>query len=196
MKRYLLTHLSDDLLRRELSTVAAKEKEATAELISHIAEFDARKLYLPAAYPNMFAYCTGELALSEDATAKRLQVARVSRNCPGVLEALAQSRVHLSGLVLLAPHLTPESADELLAAAAHKSKAEIERLLAERHPRLDVPASVEPIPAAPVSPCADSHAPGHVEMTASPATEGSPGHPNQRPRVSPLSAEAYAVQFT
>src|SRR4030095_10496293 len=114
--------------RGELSAVALKEKEATAELLAHIAEFDARNLYLPAAYPNMFAYCTGELGLSEDATAKRLQVARVSRKCRGVLDALAQGRVHLSGLVLLTPHLTPESADELLAAATHKSKAEIERL--------------------------------------------------------------------
>jgi len=196
MKRYSLTHLSDAVLCRELSTVAANENEATAELIAHIAEFDARKLYLPAAYPTMFAYCTGELGLSEDATAKRLQVARVSRKCPGVLEALAQGLVHLSGLVLLAPHLTPETVDELLAAAAHKRKAEIESLLAERCPKLDVPASAEPIAAAPVSPCAGSHAPGHVEMTGSSATESSPGTPNQRARVSPLSAEAFAVQFT
>jgi hypothetical protein len=123
-------------------------------------------------------------------------VARVSRKCPGVLEALAQGRVHLSGLVLLAPHLTPGTVDQLLAAASHKSKAEIERLLAERCPKLDVPASAEPIPAFPVSQCADSHAPGHVEMTGSFATEGSPGTANQRARVSPLSAEAYAVQFT
>jgi len=119
MKRYSLTHLSNDDLRHALSTAAAKEKKVTAELIAHIAEFDARKLYLPAAYPNMFAYCVGVLGLSEDATAKLLQVARVSRKCPGVLEALAQGCVHLSGLVLLAPHLTPETADQLLAAASH-----------------------------------------------------------------------------
>jgi hypothetical protein len=104
--------------------------------------------------------------------------------------------VHLSGLVLLAPHLTPETSSELLAAATHKSKAEIERILAERYPRLDLPASAEPISAVPVSQCADSHAPGHVEVTGPSATEGSPGNPNQYARVSPLSAEAYAVQFT
>jgi 5-methylcytosine-specific restriction endonuclease McrA len=196
VKTYSLTHLSDESLRRELSAAAANEKQATAELVAHIAEFDERKLYLPAAYPNMFAYCVGELGLSEDATAKRLQVARVSRRCPDVLEALSQGRVHLSGLVLLAPHLTPDTADELLAAATRKSKADIERLLAERHPRPDVPASAEPIPSGPVSPCADSHAPGHVEATLPIATGGSPGNSNPRGRVSPLSAEAFAVQFT
>ena len=56
--------------------------------------------------------------------------------------------MHVSGVVLLAPHLTDDNADELLAAAGHKSKAEIEVLLAQRHPRPDVPTSLEPVPAA------------------------------------------------
>ena len=72
MKRYSLTHLSNEVLRRELSARAAKEKEATAELLAHIAEFDDRKLYLPAAYPSMIAYCMGELGLSEEAAKKRV----------------------------------------------------------------------------------------------------------------------------
>jgi hypothetical protein len=59
VKNYSLTHLSDECLRRELSTAAAKENEASAELLAHIAEFDDRKLYLRAAYPSMIDYCTG-----------------------------------------------------------------------------------------------------------------------------------------
>jgi len=59
VKNYSLTHLSDESLRRELSAAAANEKHATAELVAHIAEFDERKLYLPAAYPNMFGYAAG-----------------------------------------------------------------------------------------------------------------------------------------
>src|SRR6185369_9239328 len=39
-------------------------------------------------------------------------------------------------------------------------------------------------------------APGHVEMTAPPAKEGSPGNPHAPAKVAPLSAEAFAVQFT
>ena len=45
MTRYSLTHLSNEVLRSELSQKAANEKEATAELLAHIAEFDERKLY-------------------------------------------------------------------------------------------------------------------------------------------------------
>ena len=47
MNRFSLTHLSDEVLRQELTTKATSEKEATAELLAHIAEFDERKLYLP-----------------------------------------------------------------------------------------------------------------------------------------------------
>jgi hypothetical protein len=45
---------------RELTTKTAREKEATAEALAHIAEFDERKLYLPAAYESMLAYGVGD----------------------------------------------------------------------------------------------------------------------------------------
>src|SRR5256885_10802909 len=151
MQRYALSNLSDDALRRGLSGAVAQERGATAELLAHVAEFDARKLYLPAAYPSMFAYCVGELHLSEDAAAKRIQAARIARRCPAVFAALAEGRVHLSGVCLLAPHLAPESAAELIAAATHKNKLQIEQLVAERFPRPDLPSRAErrsPPPAA------------------------------------------------
>jgi len=146
VNRFSLTHLSNELLRRELTTKAAKEKEATAELLAHIAEFDERKLFLPEAYPSMLDYCIKELRLSEEAAKKRIWVARAGRGCPGVFEALASGRMHLAGLVVLARHHSPQNARELLAAAEHKSREEIERLVAERFPKLDVPAEVAAIP--------------------------------------------------
>jgi hypothetical protein len=187
VNRFSLTHLSNEALRRELTTKAARENEATAELLAHIAEFDERKLYLPAAYESMLAYCTGELQLSEDAAKKRIQVARVSRGCPAVLEALESGRVHLTGLRLLAPHITPGTAEELLTAATHKTKEAIERLLAERSPRLDVPAMVVPT-------CIEG-APGHLRNVDPQALAGA-DTPPARDRVTPLSAESFAVQFT
>jgi hypothetical protein len=205
VNRFSLTHLSNEVLRRELTTKAAREKEATAELLAHIAEFDERKLYVPAAYESMFAYCVGELGLSEDAAKKRIQVARAGRACPGVFEALESGHVHLTGLRLLAPHLSRETAGVLLAAATHRTKEDIERFLAARAPRLDVPAMVAPTRA--------EGAPGHLGNTDSQGLaggesaggtvilgrgigEGSPGTPRERARITPLSAEAYAVQFT
>src|SRR2546428_13001648 len=127
MQCYSLSHLSDEALRRGLSGAVAQERGATAELLAHIAEFDARKLYRPAAYPSMFAYCVGELHLSEDAAAKRIQAARTARRFPTIFDALADGRLHLRAVVLLARHLTEATADELLAAATHRSKAENEQ---------------------------------------------------------------------
>src|SRR6266516_3829364 len=62
---------------------------------------------------------------------------------------------------LLAPHLTAENAEELLAAAAHRTKAEIELLLARRFPRSELLALVQPLPHHGPPP-AEEHAPAQV----------------------------------
>ena len=192
MHRYPLAHVANGALVRDFAAVVAKDRGVTAELLAYLGEIDARKLYLPAAYPSMFAYCVGEFHLSEDATAKRLRVARVARRCPGVLDALAEGRVHLGGLLLLAPHLTPESEAELLAAATHKTKAEIEQLLAERFPRLDVPATLQAMPAQTTESAKDLPAPGPVRDW--PASQHHEAQPH--PRITPLSAQSFALQCT
>jgi hypothetical protein len=58
---------------------------------------------------------------------------------------LAEGAIHLTGLVLLAPHLTEENHAELLARARFRTKREIEHLVAEIAPRADVPARIEPL---------------------------------------------------
>src|SRR6059036_1694446 len=126
MRAYSLSHVSDHELFRGLASLVGQDRATTAELLAHIAEFDARRLYLPAAYPSMYAYCVHELRLSEDAAYKRIQAARVARRFPVIFEALADGRLHLAAVGLLAPHLTRENADDLLAAAAHRTKAEVE----------------------------------------------------------------------
>src|SRR5436309_10927850 len=106
--RHLPTPLADDVLLRDLVTHLAHERSSTADVLAHIAEVDARKLYLPAGYASMYAYCVGKLRLSEDAAWKRLQAAHAARRCPGVFVALAEGRLHLSAVVLLAPHVARE----------------------------------------------------------------------------------------
>src|SRR5437667_11952112 len=157
MCKYSLSHLSDRALLRDLAALVAQDRATTARLLAHIAECDARRLYLPAAYPSMFAYCVHELRLSEDAAYKRIQAARVARQFPGIFEAVADGRLHLTAVGLLAPYLTPENAAELLAAAAHRTKSEIEELLARRFPSsetLGLVAAPPDSPPAPDSPLA------------------------------------------
>ena len=124
MSTYSLSHVSDPELLRALAALVARDRATTVALLAHLAEVDARRLYLPAAYPSMFSYCVHERRLSEDAAYNRIQAARVARQFPALFAALAEGRLHLSAVGLLAPYLRPENADELLAAAAHRTKAE------------------------------------------------------------------------
>src|SRR5437867_7820404 len=108
MRAYRLDHLSDRDLLSALAALVAEDRTTTAVLVAHIAEVDARRIYLAAGYPSMYVYCVEELRLSEDATRKRIQAARAARKFPALFDALADGRLHLSGVVLLAPHLTPD----------------------------------------------------------------------------------------
>jgi 5-methylcytosine-specific restriction endonuclease McrA len=201
MKSYELSHLSDPVLLRDLAAAVARSSTATADVLAHIAEVDARKLYLPAAYPSMYAYCVGELRLSEDAAFKRIKAARAARRFPEIFKAVAEGRLHLSAVVLLAPHLTEDTADELLAAATHRSKSDIEQLLAERFPQPDMLAWVAAIPTPTDTRSAEQQAPGPVEDRLAPGRVGAdlqqaPGPVGDRPRVKPLAPQRFAVQFT
>jgi len=198
---YSLSHLSDHVLLRDLASLVARDRATTAELLAHIAEVDARRLYLPAAHPSMFSYCVHELRLSEEAAFKRIHAARTARRYPALFTALADGRLHLSAVVMLAAHLRPENAAALLAAAAHRSKAGIERLLADLFPRPELPERLEaippppvpPLPSAPLAPASvDQHAPGRVEQLSPGPMEPSAPHP----RLAPLAPERFALQLT
>ncbi|MEK7317316.1 MAG: HNH endonuclease signature motif containing protein, partial [Candidatus Eisenbacteria bacterium] len=119
-----------------------EERVTTATLLAHIAEVDARRLYVPAGYTSMHAYCVEELRLSEDAAYKRIQAARAAGQYPALFPAMAEGRLHLAAVCLLAPHLTAKNADELIEAATNRRKSEIEGFLARRFPPPDAPARV------------------------------------------------------
>src|SRR5205809_6974652 len=79
MSSYSLTHVSDPDLVRGLTSAVAQDRSATVVVLAHLAEFDARRLYVPAAFPSTYLYCLHELHLSEDAAYKRIQAARAAR---------------------------------------------------------------------------------------------------------------------
>jgi hypothetical protein len=132
MRVYRLTALPDDVLLRYLSTLVARDRAITAALHAHLAEVDARKLYAPAGYPSMHAYCVDALRFSDDAAYKRIQAARAARQFPALFDAIADGRLHVTAVRLLAPHLTPDNARELMQAATHLRSVDIEAWLADR----------------------------------------------------------------
>ena len=194
-----VSHLSDSTLEQELENLAATDRRTTVRLLVHIAEFDARKLHLERGYASMYAYCVGRLKMSEDIACKRIRAARAARRFPFILHALDDGRLHLSGVVMLAPHLTEATAEELLAAAVDKTKAEIELLLARRFPQPDVPtmlAALSPACAPAPSPQPASGPAGTAELAVRPVESSAPGRieaPVQRARVTPTSPGRFAL---
>lgn len=141
-----LAELSDDDLLRRLSTLLRDSRCVEAELIAHIAEVDDRRLYAREATSSMFAYCTERLHLSEGESYLRIQVARATRKHPVLLRMLADGRLHLSGIGKLVPHLTLGNRDDLLKRATHRSKREVEELVAELQPSPEVPSLMRKLP--------------------------------------------------
>ena len=70
------SRLDNAELTAELILLARCEREATAALIVHLAEFDARRLHEGEGYSSLFRYCMAVLHLSEDAVYNRINAMR------------------------------------------------------------------------------------------------------------------------
>lgn len=145
MAGYALTQVSDHALLAGLTAHLAGERSSLAQVLAHLGEVEARRLYARAGYSSMYLYCVRALHLSEDAACRRLKAARAARAYPAIFEDIGSGRLTLSVVLLLEPCLTPGTATELLAAAAGLSKQQTEELLAARFPRPDLPTLLRPV---------------------------------------------------
>jgi len=187
MQRHSLHAVPDDELLARLADLLRQSRRTESDLVAHVAEVDERRLYAREACPSMFAYCTEVLHLSEAEAYLRIAAARASREHPLLLDMLADGRLHLSGVGKLAPHLTRENAPVLLARAVHKTKRQIEELIAELAPRPDAPTvvrklperppSAAPGPASPVPPGRAPLSPTAGSERTAPACHRHPGQP-------------------
>jgi len=179
----------------EVKRLAGCEAQATARLIAALAELDARRLYLGQGCSSMFTYCTQVLHFAEHAAYNRIEAARAARRFPVILTLLAGGRVHLSAVRLLAPHLTEENHADVLREATHKSKREVELIVARLQPRPDVVPSIRKLPTARTIPTAAESQLLESQPVAIAAASGVvPSTP--RAEVAPLAPGRYKVQFT
>jgi 5-methylcytosine-specific restriction endonuclease McrA len=188
-------HLADDELLVEIRRLATCERQATAQLIASLAELDARRLYLGQGCSSLFTYCTQVLRLSEHAAYGRIEAARAARRFPAVLELLANGSVTLTTVGLLAPHLTPENHRGLLNSASHKSKRDVEHMVASLRPLPPVASTVRKLP----SPKPPEIVRDHQGIQTGSAVSSAPyiAPPPARPAaVGPLAPDRYKVQFT
>jgi hypothetical protein len=78
MKSMFPSHLPNDVLVRELRSLAQRHREATARLVAFLAEMDTRRLYLGEGFPSLFQYCRQVLRLSESEAYSRIEAARAA----------------------------------------------------------------------------------------------------------------------
>lgn len=183
--------LSSERLLARVKDLVRRGNEGEADLLAHLGEVDARRLYLEEGFPSMFAWCQRVLHFAEGVAYKRIQTARAARQFPEILEAVRKGDLHLTAVGLLAPNLTTSNCAELIGLTRHRSADEIRRLLADREPKPACVASVRRIPEPPkvVAPPVVLPVP-----SASPASR--PPEPARAPRPEPLGADRYRVQFT
>ncbi len=202
--------LSDDALLGGTRDLAQRAREVDAELLLHLYEVEQRKLHLRLGFSSMYAYCKVELGYSEDATCNRLEVARIVPHFPQLLDVLRGKRVHLTGLRLLAKHLTKENFDSVIAEATGKTKREIEAICVRFESKPLVADSIRKLPAPTVRPSAPAEpTPAPAVRTSEEAAPPAAATPvalapetvaslqrARRPRIDPLAPDAHRVQFT
>ena len=161
----VLAALSDEQLVARVKDLATCERRASVALIRSLVEFDSRQLYLREGCPSLFAYCTQVLHLSEGSAYNRIEAARAARKYPKILEGLQRGDLTLTGVRLLAPHLTEANHRQVLAAARHRSKLELLELIASLNPRPSAPTVIRRVPPAVVTPLAPDRYQLQVTLT-------------------------------
>src|SRR6187399_1827606 len=140
-----LAHVSDDELLANTRRLVGKSNHLFAALLVHLAEVEARGIHRTRRCASLYTYCIYELRFSEDAAARRSSAARLVKQFPLLFDAIANGELHLTGLLMLGPHLTPENHVEVLARAKFRTKKELARLVRELNPLPGVPDLMQPI---------------------------------------------------
>ena len=157
--------------------------------------------------------------MSEWQAYRRVDVARLSQKFPIVLDLLADGRVHFTAVHRLGPSLTEETHRQVLQEAVHKSREQIEEIVARLRPKPPMPSMVRKLPVLNVEQNAEKG--GLFETVSSDADAPDSGSSQQETRladrtgfpsvaeatsaetprirkavVSPLAPELYKIQFT
>jgi hypothetical protein len=186
--------LSDAQLVVEVKRLVRCERGDVAQLVVHLADMDDRRIPLAAGFPSLYVYCVEELGLTEYEAYSRIEVARAGKAFPRIFRMLGEGALSLTTVQLLARRLTAENQDELLPAAAGRSKREVQELLALHFPQPDVPATIRKLPP-PRSTANTSGAPS--ASAAAPVAFALPATaPSHRPVLTPRAPDRYRMAFT
>jgi 5-methylcytosine-specific restriction endonuclease McrA len=168
-----LEKLSDAELLALLHRVYRRSRKCNGDLVSVLVAVSERSLHLKGAQPSVFEFCVKVLGMSNASAQRYAVAARLAKQIPGLIERIKRGEIHLTTLLLLRHHLTPQNADELLELARGRTRYQVDELLASIAPRPDAPSRMRKLP--------------------TPRTNPSVA-PLKR-AVEPLAPERYRVQF-
>jgi 5-methylcytosine-specific restriction endonuclease McrA len=134
--------LSDAALLARLTDLSRASRAVTVELLAHLGEIERRGLHRGEGCGRLYGYCTEVLKLSEAAAINRIRAARAARRFPVILEMLADGRVNLTSVRLLAPHLTEGNHRALLDEVRGMTRRDVDKVVARLSPRAAVPSSI------------------------------------------------------
>ena len=134
-KRNEISDLKDKELIEKFGVLVKEEKEATASVVTHLAEIDRRKLYALEGYSSLFSYRVEKYHYSESEAFLRIQACRLSQSFPEVLKFLEEGKLTLTALKMISPYVTQENKNMFFERVQHKTKRELELLLAELFPQ-------------------------------------------------------------
>jgi len=137
--------LADAELLTSTRRLVCQSNRLLSALLAHLAEVETRGLHRTRACASLYTYCIYELRMSEDAASRRVSAARLIKRFPLLFEAVQRGELHLTGVLVLGPHLTEMNVAGVLERAKFRTKKELLKLVRILSPLPDVPSRIEPL---------------------------------------------------
>jgi hypothetical protein len=134
-----LKNVCDESVLHGADVAAHDEREATTRLLYHLIEIENRRLFAKRGFSSLFAYCVGQLKMSEPQADRRIKAARALREFPeigekiesGVLSVTTVSQAQTLFKKEIKAGLRPskEKKSEIFMKIERKSTREVEKIL-------------------------------------------------------------------
>jgi hypothetical protein len=129
-----LRALCDDDLVAGLSELDQAACQVGAAIVAHLVVIKERSIHLARGYSSLVDYCVQWLGCSRDVAYKRSAAVKVAEAHPTVIDSLAAGEMSMSALAVLAPYRDDA---ELIRMAMGRSRRQVQKLIAARHPDTD-----------------------------------------------------------
>ncbi len=140
-----LKHLSDTEILAAVDRLRSAECVTQAQFLVYINIIQARELFAGEGYSSLHKYLMARFHYSKSSALRRMHAAGLARKFPLAYTLLAEGKLSLSHLQVLAPKMTVENAERLFAKAVKQSVEQLEESLAEEFARPEAPDKLDPL---------------------------------------------------